>query len=70
MHCLALPSVSITPERVVKILVSSFRNLFLAKLIFADFIVSTMQNCEPNVLNFADIYKKNDEGNKWNEEKL
>ena len=55
-HCKALELLEITPIRVVNILFSFFRNLFLTKLVFADFIIPTMVRCEPNISGLDHIY--------------
>ena len=57
-HCKALELLEITPTRVVNILFSFFRNLFLTKLVFADFIIPTMVRCEPNISGLDHIYNK------------
>ncbi len=58
VHCMVLQSIDFTVINIFNIVFSFFRNLLLTKLIFADFIISTMDKCEQNILGFADLYRK------------
>lgn len=53
VHCTALLALdNFTPSRFLSILISIFRNLFLSKLIYTDFIITTMRGCEKEVSGF------------------